>query len=493
MANQRPLSSLTESQREKVRQLRAQVAPKENNVATETTNISQKSKTSRLKPPSIYKVRKKEMGATSIRAKNPSQANLDGSSSNLRKRGKLREPLICVRKRENNGVNAMEKCKQVVPLSKENSQQENPFKKQQVQSAEQQESNTEKKSHQQRQNGKEATTFQSRSNGFRDHPSKIPMPTKQPPQLQLPKHIEYDQQEDIDFIQLGTDEKIHPVKNEKIRHTKWDVPETPKGPRLPPPKKRQKAVKRLKLHPPPSHDSDYLQEKDFGETKQLINNEQAQALIDYAQELVIKDFLAWKGGSLSAIPINEHQRKLAPRVPWDKTTPAPTNVDYEIKRNKLDNKTSQTQANRFPPIIESLTPHLTPTHTPTMMSLRLSSVRRNHEPKSKGTMATNKAPAPPMSDIAIQTDSIDVDDDILTILSAITLPPISDRLHNQGENSRHEGENGKKFEKKGSFTEARNRRVGPRNQPFKDKKDYSMHYNERNEKKPLSLKVSLHS
>lgn len=499
LVNQRRLSSLTESQQERVRQLRAEVAPKENNIAAETTNNSQNSskcKTSRLKPPSI-KVRKKEIGATS---KDHSQANSTRSSNISTQKNKLREPFNHVSNKENNGVNATEECEQVGSLGKEcYQQQENPFKKQQVQTAEQQTTiYTEKKSHQQRQNEDEPTTPTTllQSDGFRD---KIPMPTKQPPQPQLPKHKEYNQQEDIDFIELRTDGKVHPVRNEGTRfhQTEWNEPETPaEGPRLPPPKKHQEAVKRLKQQEPPSHDSDYLQEKD-------LRHEQAQALINYAQELVIKDFLAWKGGSLSTIPINEHQRKISPQLHWDKATPVHTKVDNE---SELDNKTSptQTQAYRFSPIIENLMPHLTPILTPiTIVPLRLSPDRRspkiNHTPKSKGTMATNKVSAPPMSDIAIQTDSIDLDDDILSILSAITLPPISDkglkRPYNQGGNSRLERRNGrafesrdKKFEERGSFAEVRDRKVGPKKQPSKVKKEkHSMHYKE---KKPPSLKVS---
>ncbi len=211
------------------------------------------------------------------------------------------------------------------------------------------------------------------------------------------------------------------------------------------------------------------------DNKQLSNDEKAHALIHFAQELIINDFLTWKRGPLGTI---EHPTAHTAVPYWDSSgQPTQWTEDFadDVRNEPAHIKTNPTAL--FSPIhtpSDIGTPHLSPVQTVPMETLQLSPVPHSpetidepalrgtkawqsvttHEPALRGTKAwqsvTTHEPAlrgtkawqlpnnvlpPRMIDTSVQTDSIEPEDDYSTS-AAVLLPPVSvrglQRPHNPG-------------------------------------------------------------
>lgn len=195
-------------------------------------------------------------------------------------------------------------------------------------------------------------------------------------------------------------------------------------------------------HDAPSSGNHYPEDTPQERGTQLYNDKKAHALLNFAQELVIKDFLEWKNGS--TIPHNEQQHDRAPYVNWQRRFPVHQliqSVEYEGSEPEQLYVQSKTQTytavpqhsmfNQTQPILHEMQDSLFDQSTPELSQRARQS--KEYTWQSSNTLIA----APQMVDTAVQTDSTGSDKASLTQLLPSLLPPIGQqRPHNQGGHSR---------------------------------------------------------
>ncbi len=526
LVNQRPLSSLTENQREKVRQLRARVADnssqstKKDKEATRTTPTPKSVRNGQAKIPASSPVvaEKKEVIAkqpveTAITAsksqkmskkrehisdqKTLTKPNKDEVLTNILSGTEPEAALLTKSEQHTNSVHNNDdtntQCKKALKSKKltqgveqaiintdekiDNQQSSPQNEKKSIQDNS---SRTVKATTKQKQavvRSKQQTVPKSQLKLLQDGNKQIQKVSSNKKQeesnqpksvaLKQAKHLSFKQKNN--FIQLKrqtplqeVDSQISPIlplpmvtpilqyretndlktdkKDPKLHHIEWEEPATPEEDFS------------LSFHHPnkiEEQPTTLLPSQDFREeNKELNTDEKAHALINFAQELVIKDFLAWKRGPLNTMPSNGTHVTVQSESSDQQPT---TQKEYEVSESSKS-QVSPSSSVKYSPIDtpndQPSTPHFAFVPDKIVMeSLSLSppAHRHNfvatHKPKLRGTRAwqsTNNVLPPRTIDTAVQTDSIDD----FSLNSVVLLPPVSakelQRPHNPGGHSRPE-------------------------------------------------------